>query len=403
MKKVLIIGGGYAGCCAARVLKDSGHDAVIFEKDDSLGGLAKSYKMDGMTYEFGPHILANHNCEPHIIDFVRKFLEVGETSMETASFVQGRYLNYPPNIDDVKHLKEREKIEEELSRLSPDRVDETNFETYLISRVGETLYEIYFKEFTEKFWQVEPRTLSAEWAKTRHLGESLTEKKMFFNKMWCSYPKRDFNELFENISRGIEVKYNTEITDADFEAGVLIDQDNNRFEGDFIISTLSIDSLLGLKHGRLDYAGYTVEPVIIDKEYYHPANPDTGKHYSMVYYPSKEFKHTRITEYKCFNNKHNDEPYRGRTIITIETPSKDARFYPFYDEKNLQRLKSYLEELSKHKNIVSLGRLGLYKYTTIDTTTQQVFRFIEYFDRWESMSSQERFDAYMKIRGEWDN
>ncbi|MBU3215249.1 FAD-dependent oxidoreductase [Clostridium estertheticum] len=37
-KKVLIVGGGVAGCEAARVLTLRGHEAVIFEKNDRLGG-----------------------------------------------------------------------------------------------------------------------------------------------------------------------------------------------------------------------------------------------------------------------------------------------------------------------------------------------------------------------------
>ncbi|MCB2338819.1 oxidoreductase [Clostridium estertheticum] len=37
-KKVLIVGGGVAGCEAARVLTLRGHDAVIFEKNNRLGG-----------------------------------------------------------------------------------------------------------------------------------------------------------------------------------------------------------------------------------------------------------------------------------------------------------------------------------------------------------------------------
>ncbi|MBU3183478.1 oxidoreductase [Clostridium estertheticum] len=37
-KKVLIVGGGVAGCEAARVLTLRGHEAIIFEKNDRLGG-----------------------------------------------------------------------------------------------------------------------------------------------------------------------------------------------------------------------------------------------------------------------------------------------------------------------------------------------------------------------------
>ncbi|MCR3757569.1 FAD-dependent oxidoreductase [Clostridium felsineum] len=53
-KKVLVVGGGVAGCEAARVLALRGHEAVIFEKSDRLGGNlipggAPSFKEDDIA------------------------------------------------------------------------------------------------------------------------------------------------------------------------------------------------------------------------------------------------------------------------------------------------------------------------------------------------------------------
>jgi NADPH-dependent 2,4-dienoyl-CoA reductase/sulfur reductase-like enzyme len=38
-KKVVVVGGGVAGTQAARTLAERGHDVVLFEKKDRLGGL----------------------------------------------------------------------------------------------------------------------------------------------------------------------------------------------------------------------------------------------------------------------------------------------------------------------------------------------------------------------------
>lgn len=396
--KVLIIGGGYAGCCTARILADMGHRVILFEKEDRLGGLAKSYTMDGMTYEFGPHILANHACDRSVIDFIMSFIDLADTSIESASFVEEKYLNYPPNIRDLPRLKEEAIIRKELGELPRDRIDETNFENYLISKVGKTLYKLFFRDFTEKFWQVDPKSLDASWARLRHLGESLTEEKMFFNKIWCTYPKRDFNELFDNISRGIDVRCNMEITGIDLQNCTVTDANSESYTGDFLISTLSLDRLLDYKFGHLRYSGYDIEPVIFEQDYYHPENPRTGRHYGMVYYPEKDIRYTRTTEYKCFNRKENDKAYAGRSVVTIETPSKTAKFYPFMDAENEERYNAYVKDLSGLPNVASLGRMGLYKYQTIDTTTQQIFRFKKYFDTWSEMTPDERRDAYRIIR-----
>jgi len=47
MKKVIVIGGGYAGCSTARILKDIRHDTIIFERSD---GSKEIMKLPTKTY-----------------------------------------------------------------------------------------------------------------------------------------------------------------------------------------------------------------------------------------------------------------------------------------------------------------------------------------------------------------
>lgn len=230
---------------------------------------------------------------------------------------------------------------------------------------------------------------------------------MFFNRTWCCYPKTDFNELFDNILRGIPVHCGVTIRHIDLESPALIDGQGNRICGDVVISTLSIDRLFGFRHGELEYSGYDIEPVVMEQDHFHPQDPDTGRHYGMVYYPDPRVPQCRITEYKSFNNKAGDEPYRGRTLVTREVPNRQAKFYPLPDSHNEAVFSEYLETLAQHPRIFSIGRMGLYKYTTIDTTTEQVFRFIdavgENFSRWEALSSDQRSRELHLIRGRHDN
>jgi NADPH-dependent 2,4-dienoyl-CoA reductase/sulfur reductase-like enzyme len=54
-KKAVVVGGGPSGCTAARTLRERGHDVVLFEKSDRLGGMineisALSFKQDLRDY-----------------------------------------------------------------------------------------------------------------------------------------------------------------------------------------------------------------------------------------------------------------------------------------------------------------------------------------------------------------
>ena len=69
-KKIIIIGAGPTGLSTALSLLERGHDQVeIFEAQDFVGGLATSQEVDGMVYDWGPHIF--HSNIPEITKYWR--------------------------------------------------------------------------------------------------------------------------------------------------------------------------------------------------------------------------------------------------------------------------------------------------------------------------------------------
>ena len=273
-----------------------------------------------------------------------------------------------------------------------------NFETYLISKVGVTLYKNFFENFTKKFWQINPAKLSSEWALIRKLGSSITEKKMFFNKKWCSYPKKDWNQLFENCLKNKKILLDLEIKKVFLNKNIILTKNNEKIKYDFLISTLNIDELHDFKFGKLEYAGYEIKTKIIDKN---KAYSLDNKPVSMLYFPEAKYKHCRISNYGSFQQK-KDYPYNKKTILTIETPNNKIRLYPRLDKKNQNLFKKYVEESSKFPNLITFGRLGLFKYLTSDTTIEMVFRLRKIINKWKKMSPSKRIKAYEIIRGSWN-
>lgn len=54
MKKVIVIGAGFAGLSAATTLAKNGFDVSLFEKNATLGGRARKLEIDGFTFDMGP-------------------------------------------------------------------------------------------------------------------------------------------------------------------------------------------------------------------------------------------------------------------------------------------------------------------------------------------------------------
>ena len=63
MKEVRIIGVGITGLSVAWRLVNKGFIVKIFESDSSIGGLAKSIKIDGYYFDIGPHSFFSEDKE----------------------------------------------------------------------------------------------------------------------------------------------------------------------------------------------------------------------------------------------------------------------------------------------------------------------------------------------------
>ena len=54
MKKIAVIGSGFAGLAAATCLAKEGYAVTVFEKNESAGGRARKFEADGFTFDMGP-------------------------------------------------------------------------------------------------------------------------------------------------------------------------------------------------------------------------------------------------------------------------------------------------------------------------------------------------------------
>ena len=94
-KNYLILGAGVSGLTVANELVKQGCKVVIYEKSESLGGLASTYNFKGFPIDSGPHIF--HSAHKEIVNYwkdlvgnslVEKVFILAISKMEKSMIIQ---------------------------------------------------------------------------------------------------------------------------------------------------------------------------------------------------------------------------------------------------------------------------------------------------------------------------
>jgi UDP-galactopyranose mutase len=85
--------------------------------------------------------------------------------------------------------------------------------------------------------------------------------------------------------------------------------------------------------------------------------------------------------------------------VLREIVDDGVRMYPVWWEDD--RFRRYLRAAAEIPGLVPLGRLGLYKYVTIDSTYAMALRFVEALDELQSGDVERRLQLLDHFRGDW--
>jgi UDP-galactopyranose mutase len=75
--------------------------------------------------------------------------------------------------------------------------------------------------------------------------------------------------------------------------------------------------------------------------------------------------------------------------------------YPVWWEE--ERFNRYLEVAAETPGLIPLGRLGLYKYVTADSTYGMIERLVATLPRYQHADANGRFEILKQVRGDWTN
>ena len=381
MKKALVIGGGFAGCAATHQLQlMGGWDVTVVERAPFLGAGVRTRYYGGHPYTFGPR----HFLTPweHIYHFLNTYVPLRRCQdHQFLTYVEPdeRFYSYPIHADDIREMPEAGQISEELSaintsavgRLTPEQLAKMtrseirnlnnaslakNFEEFWIYSIGQTLYGKFVDQYSRKMWMLDDNKLIDDFTWSPK-GVTVKEgPRAAWDTAISAYPiaHNGYDDYFTIATAGAKVHLGTEIERYDIaKRTVWIKGEKLTF--DIIVNTVSPDLLFEKCQGELPYIGRDLYAIVLPVEFALP--PDVY----FVYYAGGE-KFTRVTEYKKFTLHK-----APTTLVTLEIPSRQSKYYPLPIESEKAKAKKYFDMMPD--GVFSVGRAGSYLYNVdIDDT-----------------------------------
>ncbi len=162
-----IVGAGPSGLTVAYELLKAGKTVSLIERDERIGGLAKSYNYSGQIFDTGPKRF--HTDDSLVLGFLDEIakedlLRIGRS---TLVYFLDRYYEWPLNTSQLGRMPVGVSINSffDMLRRRPP-ADKNSFPDYILSKYGKTLYSLFFQPYTEKFLRRPASEIHADWANT---------------------------------------------------------------------------------------------------------------------------------------------------------------------------------------------------------------------------------------------
>ena len=431
-RRILILGGGLTGLSAGYALTKAGFEIKVFEKDSTVGGLSKTIVHGGFRFDLGGHRFFTRNKKTD--DFVRDLMggELVSVPRKSKIYMRGRYFDYPLKPLNALFglgIPTTVKIMSDYGAERLKRVfrakDMVSLEDWVVSNFGRKMFDIYFKEYSEKVWGIDCSRISADWVAQRIRGLSLAKavKNAFFRLNGKDlptlvdrflYPELGIGRISERLREEIE-RENKVFTGAGVErishSGSMINSitvntgDPKVIEGEEFISSMPITSLVRRLHPaapesaldaaeKLKFRDLVIVAVMVNRKRVTDQTwiyiPEQGIPFGRIHEPTNwsgkmapEGSTLLVMEFFSFRGdriwNETDEKLVGITVGNLEKLGfvkrdevmnsivlRVPKAYPLFEVGYREACGELYEYLRGFKNLHVAGRGGMFRYYNMD-------------------------------------
>ncbi len=415
---MVILGAGLTGLSTAYHLeKNNFFNFKIFEKENLPGGLLKSFKQDGFTFDYTGHLL--HISDQSFYDFLNETAGIENFFIQNRkSFVytHEKFVNYPfqANLFGLPENIIYESIVGFINRKKHIK-NPKNFYDWVLKYFGSGLGKHFFFPYNTKLLSYNLKEISHSWTgrfvpqtnlKTiiNSAIKPQTESRMGYNNKFYYPTNGGIQFLIDKLKNKIKTKINTnfKVTNIDLKNKLLIFDNGHSEKFNILISTAPLDNLLKLiiDKSSTNFSNQAKnllcnsvinfnlgfnENNIKDKHWlYFPEKKysfyrmgfwqnicknSAPKNYSSIY-GETSYIQNKITKkqvdnltYKSIEQALNFLNLKKENIVTQKILNIDHAYviYNKWREQNLKKLHNNLNT----ESIYSIGRYGEWKYSSM--------------------------------------
>lgn len=164
--RIVILGGGPTGLSTAYHLEQNGFfDYVLYEKEETTGGLCRSIKDNGFTYDYTGHLL--HINDSYFKSFINSITDLSQfNSINRQSFIFSNdiYTKYPfqSNLYGLPTKVIAECIEGFIKR-KKNNLSPQSFHQWVLKNFGQGFGKHFFFDYQEKIFSYDIKKITASW------------------------------------------------------------------------------------------------------------------------------------------------------------------------------------------------------------------------------------------------
>lgn len=251
---IAILGAGLSGLSAAYHL--NGRRCVIYEREQTVGGLCRSYRHGAFTFDYTGHLL--HLRDSYVKGLISELLPSGWTlhCRRASIYSKGVYTPYPfqANLFGLPEETVRECLEGFMEAIGEPPTGD-NFRDWVLSNFGRGIARHFLFPYNEKLWRTDLAQLSTDWVSWAVPRPSLDE--VMRGARGCGNGSYGYNASFlyprtggiivlaEALAARLpEVQLGKEAVEIEARKKRLTFQDGSRCTYERIISTLPLPELL---------------------------------------------------------------------------------------------------------------------------------------------------------------